>query len=152
MNCCKCGKEVDKQYAPDYCSGIYCEKCAKELFLNSTLKTLNVPCEEYKKAEKDFAECLEKFKKAWQDVAQAIVDGLNGKHTSIVEEKPKIDKCEGCIYRGEYQDMGATTPICKREHHLVNAIELRNSPNPCKYKTTWREVDEYVKRREATAK
>ena len=32
MICCRCGKEIDKQYAPDYCNGLYCEKCAKELF------------------------------------------------------------------------------------------------------------------------
>ena len=148
MICCRCGKKIDKSYAPDYCEGLYCEKCTKELFLNSTLKTLDVPCEEYRKAEQDFAECLDKFKKAWQGVAQAIVDGLNGKHTQIVKETPKVDKCDGCIFRGEYQDMGATTPICKKGLDLAEAVKMRNDTTPCKYKTTWREVDEYVKRKD----
>lgn len=120
----------------------------KSVIDEKVCKEFNLPPEQLKKAEQDFAEQLEKFKEAWKGVAQAIVDGLNGKHTPTVKEKPKVDKCEGCVYRGEYQDMGATTPICNKGIDLAEAVNMRNDPNPCKYNTTWREIDEYVKRRE----
>lgn len=142
MICCKCGKEIDKQYAPDWCNGVYCEKCAKGF---------------YSEAEKGFAEACEKSRKAGEELAKSLSEGickvLNGipveKHE---EEKPKIDRCEGCIHRSEYQDMGATTPICRKGYDLAEAAKMRLEQTPCKYKVTWREIDEYTKRRNEEAK
>ena len=94
-----------------------------------------------------YNEAINRLKKAWKDVGQAIVDGLNGKHT-YVEEKPKIDRCEGCIHRSEYRDMGATTPICRKGYDLVEAAKMRVEQSPCKLKVTWAEVNEYTKRKE----
>lgn len=50
------------------------------------------------------------------------------------------NKCHGCIFNGEYRDMGACTPICNRESDFLKAIEVRSSKNPCVYYITRQDV------------
>ena len=50
------------------------------------------------------------------------------------------NKCYGCIFNGEYQDMGACTPICDRESDFLKAFEVHSSKNPCMYYITRQDV------------
>lgn len=130
MICCKCKREINKSAAAYGYLGNYCQACADALGYTTE-----------QQAERDFAECLTSFKKAMQDFAQSLVDGLNGKKMPE-KAKPKIDRCEGCIHRSEYRDMSATTPICRKGGDLVEAAKMRNEQSPCKYKMTWKNIDE----------
>lgn len=49
-------------------------------------------------------------------------------------------KCYGCIFNGEYRDMGACTPICDREPDLLKAFSAPGSKYPCVYRITRREI------------
>lgn len=155
MKCIICGREIKKSYAAAGYLGNYCKTCAIEQgYTPDQISALVKRALGVEYAEQDYNKELETLKKSLEELRENICDGivkiLNGA-TPEKDEKspPKIDKCEGCIYRGEYQDMGATTPICKNEHHLVNAVVKREDPNPCKDKVTWQEMREYAKRREA---
>ena len=55
-----------------------------------------------------------------------------------------MHKCSGCFYKGEYQDMGGSTPVCLRQMHLLDAIKAYKSEGPCIFHTTFGEVGEFV--------
>lgn len=146
MKCIKCGREINKSYAAAGFDGNYCKSCATEL--GYTPEQLEA------EVSKGFSEACERLRKAGEELAITLSDSISKVLNGIPlekqeEEKPKIDKCEDCIYRGEYQDMGATTPICRKGCDLVDAVKMRNGQASCKLKVTWQEINEYAKRRGA---
>lgn len=50
------------------------------------------------------------------------------------------NKCYGCIFNGEYRDMGACTPLCDRVSDLLGAIRAHSPKNPCKYYITRQDI------------
>lgn len=148
-----------------------CDLCLHYGICTKSQKNNHKPCDNFKEvmpapprpkkaeqmqaeASRGFDEACERLRTAGEELARSLSDSickvLNGiPLEQQEEEKPKIDNCEGCIYRGEYQDMGATTPICKKGSSLMEAVFMRRDPNPCKLKITWSEIDKYAKRREA---
>ena len=144
MICIKCGKEINKSAAAEVFIGNYCIECATKL--GYTPEQLQA------EAEKDFHEARERLRKAAEELAKTLSESIckimNGIPIEIAEEeKTKSDKCEDCVYIGEYQDMGATTPICKKGYDLCEAVNMRNDTKPCELKVTWSEINEYAKRR-----
>lgn len=59
-----------------------------------------------------------------------------------------MNRCNECIFIGEYRDMGASTPVCKMCDSFLEAVKMPEKQEPCKLKVTWKEVKEYAKRRE----
>ena len=51
-----------------------------------------------------------------------------------------MGKCNGCLFRGEYQDMGASTPVCTRETEFLDAIKAINAATPCRWYITKADV------------
>ena len=49
-------------------------------------------------------------------------------------------KCDGCLFKDYYRDMGASTPVCNREVDFIEAIEAFNETTPCRYHITEKEV------------
>lgn len=131
MVCIKCGKEINKSYASPEFDGNYCFECAYKLGYTSI-----------QMAKDNLNKALQPLRKTATSVLKGVEELK--KHLPPAKEN---DKCEGCIRRGEYQDMGATTPICKNGRDLDEAVKMRRDPNPCKSKVTWREIDEFVKQR-----
>lgn len=64
----------------------------------------------------------------------------------------RMNKCSGCFYKGEYQDMGGSTPVCLRQMHLLDAIKAYKSEGPCIFHTTFGEVGEFVTQKVAKMK
>ena len=66
-----------------------------------------------------------------------------------------MSSCEGCVFLGEYSDMGFCAKCCDHSYHytrsLNDAIEMCKKEDPCEHKVTFDEVYEYEKRRGATA-
>lgn len=53
-----------------------------------------------------------------------------------------MNKCDGCIFLGKYQDMGASTPLCLRgDKDLLGAIKAHDDPAPCKWHITKKLVE-----------
>ena len=51
-----------------------------------------------------------------------------------------MNKCYGCLFVGEYRDMGASTPLCNRCAGLCEAVEEYKKAEPCKYYITKAEI------------
>lgn len=51
-----------------------------------------------------------------------------------------MKKCYGCLFLGEYQDMGASTPVCTREAEFLDAIKAVGEPAPCCWHITKQQV------------
>lgn len=49
-------------------------------------------------------------------------------------------KCYGCIFNGEYRDMGACTPLCERVPDLLGAIKAHSPKDQCKYYITMQDL------------
>lgn len=45
-------------------------------------------------------------------------------------------KCYGCLFVGEYQDMGASIPLCNRCNDFIEAIKEYQKTEPCKWYIT----------------
>lgn len=52
------------------------------------------------------------------------------------------NKCEGCLFLGYFEDMGASTPLCVRadDADLLAAIRAHDDPNPCPWHITTKQV------------
>lgn len=62
-------------------------------------------------------------------------------------EKPKSNRCKGCMFLDTYRDMGMSCDICSLIHSLDKATEATKCKEPCPNKLTMREACEYVERR-----
>lgn len=47
-----------------------------------------------------------------------------------------MHKCNDCLFIGNYQDMGASTPLCTRCNDLCEAIKEYEKTEPCKWHIT----------------
>ena len=47
-----------------------------------------------------------------------------------------MSKCNGCLFVGEYRDMGASTPLCNRCKDFSEAIKEYQKAEPCKWYIT----------------
>ena len=56
-----------------------------------------------------------------------------------------MNKCYGCIFNSEYQDMGASTTICTRCNDLLDAFKAYRDFTPCPWYIT---KDEIIKLQE----
>lgn len=98
--------------------------------------------EEQKKSLDNLSTHLRGIAEAGHAVAQSVTDMLNG---LPIEHEHKIDRCRGCIFKSEYQDMGASTPICTIERFdLVEAVKLAEAQGPCEHKLTYEEARAYA--------
>lgn len=72
-----------------------------------------------------------------------IVEAL-GKHGIKIAtpKEPISNKCYGCLFSGEYRDMGASTPICSRERDLASAFNAHGKTGPCQWYITRDQVRE----------
>lgn len=50
------------------------------------------------------------------------------------------NKCYGCLFVGEYRDMGASTPLCTRCTDFSKAIMAVENTEPCKWFITKSDV------------
>lgn len=48
--------------------------------------------------------------------------------------------CYGCIFNGEYRDMGACVSLCERVPDLLGAIKAHSQKDQCKYYITMEDV------------
>ena len=51
-----------------------------------------------------------------------------------------MGNCRGCIFEGEFRDMGSSVPVCNRCDNLVDAIAANNSKTPCEWHITKSEL------------
>ena len=51
-----------------------------------------------------------------------------------------MNKCHGCIFLDEYQDMGASTPICNRYENILEAFQASRDLEPCPWHITHYEI------------
>lgn len=51
-----------------------------------------------------------------------------------------MNKCYGCIFLDEYQDMGARTPICTRCDDLLDTFKAHRDLIPCPWHITKGEI------------
>lgn len=73
-----------------------------------------------------------------------IIEALekHGIKIASTDKNPTYSKCYGCLFRDEYRDMGASTPVCAREHNLTDAFYANTKPGPCKWYITRDQVRE----------
>ena len=104
--------------------------------------------------KKKLSEVREDFKKASESIAKSLLmikkaydDAMNGTYEPE-PPKLKINRCQDCVFRTDYHDMGATMPVCTFEHYeLTQAIREAEAQEPCKHKLTYAEAREYAKNR-----
>ena len=53
-----------------------------------------------------------------------------------------MNKCQRCLFKEYYQDMGASTPICGREDDLEKAFKANNESGLCPWYITKDQVRE----------
>ena len=74
------------------------------------------------------------------DIVRALEErGLKISRPSL---HPDSHRCSGCMFEGEYRDMGACTPLCNREDDFVNALKAHSNSGPCKWYITKSQVKE----------
>ena len=88
----------------------------------------------------ELQELPEKEVETPMDIVKALEK--HGLKISLEASDSTTDKCRGCLFRGVYQDMGASTPICNRENDLVAAFKANNKDGQCKWYITLGQVRE----------
>ena len=55
-----------------------------------------------------------------------------------------MKKCSDCVFRGKFQDMGASCDVCNRYSDLTNAIEACEKSEECRHRFTTEEAKKIV--------
>lgn len=56
--------------------------------------------------------------------------------------------CRDCVFKGIFQDMGASSDVCKLQSNLVDAIKACENSADCRYRFTVQEAKSIVIARE----